>query len=46
MLYWHTLSAAEPFAALLAQAPPLGEVPPKVRALMRPQGEPAAPPEA
>ena len=46
VLYWHTLSAPAPFDALLAHAPPLDDVPAKVRALIRPQGAPATPPEA
>lgn len=34
VLYWHTLAAPGPFADLLAQAPPISAVDPKVRALM------------
>ena len=46
VLYWHTLSAPAPFESLLSQAPPLDQVPPKVRALIRPHDAPATPPEA
>jgi D-cysteine desulfhydrase len=45
VLYWHTLSAPAPFDALLEAAPPLADVPEKVRALVRPASEPASPPE-
>jgi D-cysteine desulfhydrase len=34
VLYWHTLAAPGPFAQLLAGAPPVDAVDPKVRALM------------
>jgi 1-aminocyclopropane-1-carboxylate deaminase/D-cysteine desulfhydrase-like pyridoxal-dependent ACC family enzyme len=36
ILYWHTLAAPDGFAHLLASAPPLSALDPKIRALLRP----------